>query len=103
MNMRKQRTRRPGQSERVRDRFRRCRRSSTGICHLPPQTVVSNDRHLTRTLAPPNAFLMETGVAVKRAMSKYNAKGTNVSRATYKATIGISILSAPTLTASPCP
>jgi hypothetical protein len=40
---------------------------------------------------------------VKRAMSKYNAKTRTINRATYQATINISILSAPTLTASPGP
>jgi hypothetical protein len=40
---------------------------------------------------------------VKRAMSRYNAKGTNIDRATYKATLDISVLSAPTLTTNPDP
>jgi hypothetical protein len=33
--------------------------------------------------------------AVKRAISKYNAKGPNINRASYKATIGIDILAPP--------
>jgi hypothetical protein len=40
---------------------------------------------------------------VKRAMSKYNAKGTNIDRTTYKATLDIDVLGAPTLTTSPGP
>jgi hypothetical protein len=40
---------------------------------------------------------------VKRAISKYNARGPNVSRATYKATININILAGPALTTSPEP
>ena len=33
--------------------------------------------------------------AVKRAISKYNAKGPNINRTSYKATIGIDILAPP--------
>jgi hypothetical protein len=40
---------------------------------------------------------------VKRAISKYNARGPNITRATYKATLNITILGAPPLTASPAP
>lgn len=40
---------------------------------------------------------------VKRAISKYNARGPNIDRATYKATIGINILAGPALTTDPAP
>lgn len=40
---------------------------------------------------------------VKRAMSKYNAKTRTINRETYKATISIDILAAPTLTTGPEP
>jgi hypothetical protein len=40
---------------------------------------------------------------VKRAISKYNARGPNISRATYKATISITINDASGLTAGPEP
>ena len=40
---------------------------------------------------------------VKRAISKYNARGPNISRATYKATISITIHDASALTAGPEP
>ena len=41
---------------------------------------------------------------VKRAISKYKARGPNINRRTYKATLTISILTADTgLTASPDP
>lgn len=40
---------------------------------------------------------------VKRAISKYNARGPNIDRHTYKATISLSILAGPTLTTNPDP
>jgi hypothetical protein len=40
---------------------------------------------------------------VKRAISKYNARGPSIDRATYKATIEINILAVPRLTPSPDP
>jgi transposase IS4-like protein/DDE family transposase len=40
---------------------------------------------------------------VKRAISKYNARGPNIDRATYKATININILIGPALTTGPEP
>lgn len=40
---------------------------------------------------------------VKRAISKYNARGPNIDRRTYKATISLTIITGPTLTTSPDP
>jgi Insertion element 4 transposase N-terminal/Transposase DDE domain len=40
---------------------------------------------------------------VKRAISKYNARGPNIDRRTYQATLNISILAGPTLTTGPEP
>ena len=40
---------------------------------------------------------------VKRAISKYNARGPNIDRHTYHATIAINVLTAPTLTTGPAP
>jgi hypothetical protein len=40
---------------------------------------------------------------VKRAISKYNARGPNIDRRTYQATISLAILAGPTLTTSPDP
>jgi hypothetical protein len=40
---------------------------------------------------------------VKRAISKYNARGPNIDRATYKATLNIDILAGPVLTTGPQP
>jgi hypothetical protein len=40
---------------------------------------------------------------VKRAISKYNARGPNIDRRTYKATISLTILAGPSLTTSPDP
>jgi len=40
---------------------------------------------------------------VKRAISKYNARGPNIDRRTYQATISLTILAGPTLTTSPDP
>jgi hypothetical protein len=40
---------------------------------------------------------------VKRAISKYNARGPNIDRRTYKATINLTILAGPTSTTSPDP
>jgi hypothetical protein len=40
---------------------------------------------------------------VKRAVSKYNARGPNIDRATYKATLTIDILAGPALTTGPEP
>jgi hypothetical protein len=40
---------------------------------------------------------------VKRAISKYNARGPNIDRRTYQATIGLTILAGPALTTSPDP
>jgi hypothetical protein len=40
---------------------------------------------------------------VKRAISKYNARGPNIDRATYKATLNINILTGPILTTGPEP
>jgi hypothetical protein len=40
---------------------------------------------------------------VKRAISKYNARGPNIDRRTYKATISLHILARPILTTGPEP
>lgn len=40
---------------------------------------------------------------VKRAISKYNARGPNIDRRTYQATTSLTILAGPTLTTSPDP
>ncbi len=40
---------------------------------------------------------------VKRAISKYNARGPNIDRRTYKATLTIDILAGPALTTGPEP
>ena len=40
---------------------------------------------------------------VKRAISKYNARGPGIDRRTYQATLTISILTGQALTASPDP
>ncbi|MEU4565017.1 IS4 family transposase [Actinoplanes sp. NPDC023936] len=40
---------------------------------------------------------------VKRAISKYNARGPNIDRRTYKATISLTVLAGPALTTSPDP
>jgi len=40
---------------------------------------------------------------VKRAISKYNARGPNINRATYQATLAIDILAGPDLTTGPAP
>ena len=40
---------------------------------------------------------------VKRAISKYNARGPNIDRRTYQATISLNVLAGPRLTTSPEP
>ena len=51
----------------------------------------------------PDRRLRVNARTVKRAISKYNARGPNISRATHKATLNIDILGEPALTASPGP
>jgi Transposase DDE domain len=48
----------------------------------------------------PNRRLRVSARAVKRAISKYNGRGPNIDRTSYKATISIDILAPPTLTAA---
>jgi len=40
---------------------------------------------------------------VKRAISKYNARGPNIDRRTYQATISMNVLTGPALTTGPEP
>jgi Insertion element 4 transposase N-terminal/Transposase DDE domain len=51
----------------------------------------------------PERRLRVNARTVKRAISKYNARGQNIDRRTYKATISLTILAGPTLTTSPDP
>ena len=40
---------------------------------------------------------------IKRAISKYNARGPNIDRHTYQATLAITVLAGPALTTGPEP
>ena len=51
----------------------------------------------------PERRLRVNARTVKRAISKYNARGPNIDRRTYKATISLTILAGPALTTSPDP
>ena len=51
----------------------------------------------------PDRRLRTNTRTVKRAISKYNARGPNIDRRTYKATTNINILTEPTLTTGPEP
>jgi hypothetical protein len=51
----------------------------------------------------PDRRLRVNARTVKRAISKYNARGPNIDRRTYKATLNINILAGPTLTTGPEP
>jgi len=51
----------------------------------------------------PERRLRVNARTVKRAISKYNARGPNIDRRTYQATISLTILAGPTLTTSPDP
>jgi hypothetical protein len=51
----------------------------------------------------PERRLRVNARTVKRAISKYNARGPNIDRRTYQATISLNILAGPTLTTSPDP
>jgi hypothetical protein len=51
----------------------------------------------------PDRRLRISARAVKRAISKYNGRGKNIDRTSYKATISIDILAPPTLTTQPKP
>lgn len=51
----------------------------------------------------PQRRLRVNARTVKRAISKYNARGPNINRRTYKATISLNILAGPALTTSPDP
>jgi hypothetical protein len=51
----------------------------------------------------PSRRLRISARTVKRAISKYNARGPDIDRRTYKATLAISILAGETLTTSPDP
>ena len=51
----------------------------------------------------PDRRLRVNARTVKRAISKYNARGPNIDRRTYKATININVLTQPTLTTGPEP
>jgi Insertion element 4 transposase N-terminal/Transposase DDE domain len=53
-------------------------------------------------LMPPRRLRVNART-VKRAISKYNARGPNIDRATYNATLNINILTRPTLTTNPQP
>jgi hypothetical protein len=51
----------------------------------------------------PQRRLRTNARTVKRAISKYNARGPNIDRHTYKATLTLTILAGPTLTTGPEP
>jgi hypothetical protein len=51
----------------------------------------------------PSRRLRTSARTVKRAISKYNARGPGIDRRTYKATLTISIHTGEDLTASPDP
>ena len=51
----------------------------------------------------PTRRLRVNARTVKRAISKYNARGPNIDRRTYQATISLTILAGPTLTTSSDP
>ena len=51
----------------------------------------------------PGRRLRTSARTVKRAISKYNARGPDIDRRTYKATLTISVLTGKALTASPDP
>ncbi|SCF24199.1 transposase, IS4 family [Micromonospora haikouensis] len=51
----------------------------------------------------PERRLRVNARTVKRAISKYNARGPNIDRRTYQATISLNILAGPVLTTSPEP
>ncbi|MDG4785507.1 IS4 family transposase [Micromonospora sp. WMMD1102] len=51
----------------------------------------------------PERRLRVNARTVKRAISKYNARGPNIDRRTYQATISLTILAGPALTTSPDP
>lgn len=53
-------------------------------------------------LLPPRRLRVNART-VKRAISKYNARGPNIDRRTYQATLNIDILAGPALTTSPGP
>ncbi len=51
----------------------------------------------------PERRLRVNARTVKRAISKYNARGPHIDRRTYQATISLNILAGPRLTTSPEP
>jgi hypothetical protein len=59
-------------------------------------------RRVLNNLLPPRRQRTNART-VKRAISKYNARGPNIDRRTYQATIAITILAGPVLTTGPAP
>jgi hypothetical protein len=59
-------------------------------------------RHVLANLLPDRRLRINART-VKRAISKYNARGPNIDRRTYKATLAIDILAGPPLTTGPEP
>ncbi|MET7396686.1 IS4 family transposase [Dactylosporangium sp. NPDC005572] len=59
-------------------------------------------RHILNNLLPDRRLRLNTRT-VKRAISKYNARGPNIDRRTYQTTININILAGPALTTDPAP
>jgi hypothetical protein len=64
--------------------------------------VGSIGRHVLDNLLPDRRVRVSPRI-VKRALSKYNAKGPNINRTSYKATVGIDILTPPGLTTNAGP
>jgi hypothetical protein len=65
--------------------------------------LVGKIGHLVLTNLMPDRRVRVNPRTVKRAISKYNARGPTISRATYKATLNIDILAGPALTTGPEP
>jgi hypothetical protein len=59
-------------------------------------------RHVLANLLPDRRLRINART-VKRAISKYNARGPNIDRRTYKATLAVDILAGPPLTTGPEP
>jgi hypothetical protein len=59
-------------------------------------------RHVLDDLLPPRRLRVNART-VKRAISKYNARGPNIDRRTYQATLAINILTRTALTTGPAP
>lgn len=76
---------------------------ATGVIAGTTIDLAGNIGRLILNNLMPARRLRVNARTVKRAISKYNARGPNINRATYKATLNINILTRPALTTGPEP